>query len=159
MKGKLHKTEVGWIVKYFDTRKAHDIMYCGESLPLHPDDDILVFSGMHGMEIEFKIVNIYNVLPWVENKNTLPYDDNVLLGNYAKLINHIDTNEVISEKISDEELILPNVIISGPQYIPEISDEEIEKASKNYYDNTLSGNGQKGFVDGIKWYKEKLKSK
>ena len=34
MKGTLYK-ELGWIVRYFDTGKAHDIMYCGESLPLY----------------------------------------------------------------------------------------------------------------------------
>ena len=38
MKGKLVKTETGWIVRLFDTEKAHDIMYCGAEWPLHPYD-------------------------------------------------------------------------------------------------------------------------
>jgi hypothetical protein len=38
MKGKLIKTEQGWMVKLFDTEKAHDVMYCGAEWPLHPYD-------------------------------------------------------------------------------------------------------------------------
>ena len=38
MKGKITKIDEEWVVKCFDIEKAHDIMYCGESLPLHPDD-------------------------------------------------------------------------------------------------------------------------
>ena len=38
MKGKLIKTETDWVVKLFDTEKAHDVMYCGAEWPLHPYD-------------------------------------------------------------------------------------------------------------------------
>jgi len=68
MKGKLHKTEQGWVVKYFDPNKSHDIMYCGESLPLHPDDvsqikeDSLIFDNIDARiaaypDVEFDIVD------------------------------------------------------------------------------------------------------
>ena len=66
MKGTLHKTEQGWTVRYLDYKKAHDIMYCGESLPLHPDDESLwMFAELNeewkdkldGKEVEFEIVS------------------------------------------------------------------------------------------------------
>lgn len=38
MKGKLIKTETDWVVRLFDTEKAHDVMYCGAEWPLHPYD-------------------------------------------------------------------------------------------------------------------------
>ena len=68
MKGKIHKTEQCWMVKYFDTEKAHDIMYCGESFLLHPDDvkqinrDAQVFDNIEARiaaypDVEFEIVD------------------------------------------------------------------------------------------------------
>jgi len=38
MKGKLIKTETDWVVRLFDTEKAHDVTYCKGSWPLHPYD-------------------------------------------------------------------------------------------------------------------------
>ena len=71
MKGILHKTEQGWVVRYFDTEKAYDVMYCEESLPLHPDDvkqinaDAQVFDNIEARiaaypDVEFEIVEGYN---------------------------------------------------------------------------------------------------
>jgi hypothetical protein len=66
MKGTLHKTEQGWMVRYFDTEKSYDVMYCGESLPLHPDDlNLMPLRGqlmndqhiMDRKEVEFEIVS------------------------------------------------------------------------------------------------------
>ena len=37
MKGILKNTDKGWVVRYFDIEKAHDIMYCGESVPLYQE--------------------------------------------------------------------------------------------------------------------------
>jgi hypothetical protein len=38
MKGLLVKRETGWMVKLFDTEKAHNVTYCKGSWPLHPYD-------------------------------------------------------------------------------------------------------------------------
>jgi hypothetical protein len=63
MKGTLHKTEQGWTVRYLDYKKAHDIMYCGESLPLHPDDldsEIVRWAengSLENKEVEFEITD------------------------------------------------------------------------------------------------------
>lgn len=38
MKGKLVKTEQGWIVRLFDTEKVHDTTYCSAEWPLDPID-------------------------------------------------------------------------------------------------------------------------
>ena len=70
------------------------------------------------------------------------------------------------KEISDEELIPPNVIISSPQHIPEISDEEIEKA-KNHawsdyqyqFGNLYSTTFSDGWKMGVKWCLEQLKNK
>lgn len=63
MKGTLTKTEQGWAVKWFDSAQAHDIMYCGESLALHPKylkDANLINGGYtnfyEGKEVEFESV-------------------------------------------------------------------------------------------------------
>ena len=61
------------------------------------------------------------------------------------------------QEISDEELILPNVIISSPQYIPELSDEEIEKAFT--IETEVQTTKYVGEIAGAKWYREQLKSK
>jgi hypothetical protein len=53
MKGTLKKTEQGWTIRYFDTGKAHDIMYCGESLPLHPDNETYCLDADQGKEVQF----------------------------------------------------------------------------------------------------------
>jgi hypothetical protein len=68
VKGTLTKTEQGWTIRYFDTGKAHDIMYCGESLPLHPDNvkeieiDSMIFDNIEARiaaypDVEFEIVD------------------------------------------------------------------------------------------------------
>ena len=61
MKGTLHKIEQGWMVRYFDTEKSYDVMYCGESLRLHPDNEDLSYavrdSDWEGKEVEFEIVS------------------------------------------------------------------------------------------------------
>ena len=61
MKGTLRKTEQGWVVRYFDTEKSYDVMYCGESLRLHPDNEDLSYavrdSDWEGKEVEFEIVS------------------------------------------------------------------------------------------------------
>lgn len=58
-------------------------------------------------------------------------------------------------EISDEKLILPNVTISSPQYIPEISDEEIEKTAAHHEPMVT----RRAWISACKWYREQLKNK
>jgi hypothetical protein len=61
VKGKLHKTEKGWIVRYFNTEKSYDVMYCGESLSIHPYLEKYYFldEDAEGSEVEFEIQDFY----------------------------------------------------------------------------------------------------
>ena len=69
MKGKIQKRHEKWVVWYFDSEKSYDIMYCGESLPLHPDDlkqiqqDAQVFDNIEARiaaypDVDFEIVEV-----------------------------------------------------------------------------------------------------
>jgi hypothetical protein len=136
MKGTLHKTEKGWMV----SRCVGDgvVEVWEETLPLHPDFIELMdtcFTSKFTQEVEFEIVNI------VSNKNTLSDDDNVLLGTFAKIINHISD---ISK------------MVEVPQQ--EISDEEIEKFADEEL-GTIRTDFDFGVIQGMKWYREKLKCK
>jgi len=85
MKGKINSTPKGWIVKYFDTTEAHDVMYCGESYPLHPDDveqirkDSLIFDNIEARiaaypDVDFKILQC-NGIQYAKLINTVVEDD------------------------------------------------------------------------------------
>lgn len=103
-----------------------------ETLPLHPDDEMLmVFRGqiLNNKHIMDGRISDFEIVQVVSDKG----GDNVLVNTYAKII----INEIFAQQ--------------------EISDEQIIKSSKDYYDKTLSGNGQRGFIDGAKWYREHLK--
>jgi hypothetical protein len=47
----------------------------------------------------------------------------------------------------------------GLYQIPELSDEEIEKAAKEYDIKSTRWGAKNIFIDAIKWYSEQLKSK
>jgi hypothetical protein len=61
MKGILKNTDKGWVVKYFDTGKAYDVMYCGESLPINPYLEKYYFldEDAEGREVEFEIEDFW----------------------------------------------------------------------------------------------------
>lgn len=85
MKGKLNKTEKGWVIKYFDTEQAHDIMYCGSLLPLYQETfDVNnkrqpIIPLVEGNEYEFELVEVCHTNAQVGHKFV----------NYAKLISMI----------------------------------------------------------------------
>ena len=73
MKGTLHKTETGWVVRY---RETTPLSITTETLPLHRDDisDILSnpdskIENLVGKEVEFEIVNKL----WGVNDDVIPY--------------------------------------------------------------------------------------
>jgi hypothetical protein len=64
MKGTLQKKEQGWIVRYFDSEKAYDIMYCGEWVPLHqetfdPTTKQPIIPLVDGKKVEFEIEDFW----------------------------------------------------------------------------------------------------
>jgi len=83
MKGTLHKTEQGWVVRFSNPKEYLEPLHY---LPLHPEDESLSYavrdSAWEGKKVEFEIVNI-----WETNTNTdrkLPTLDD--FKRYAKLI-------------------------------------------------------------------------
>jgi len=73
MKGTLHKIDSVWSVKFFDHEEARDVMYCGETVPLHPDDQIYCLPSDEGKEVNFKKVladcNSTDKVNWVAELN------------------------------------------------------------------------------------------
>ena len=74
MKGILKNTDKGWVVRYFDIEKAHDIMYCGESLPLYQEtfdidkkQPIVPLVDHKEVEFEFKYHWEQGMEEWVKS--------------------------------------------------------------------------------------------
>ena len=70
MKGVLKYTAAGWIVRYFDSEKSRDIMYCGESLPLHQETFDLttkqpIIPLVEGKQVDFETVRgVVDLIPY-----------------------------------------------------------------------------------------------
>jgi len=93
MKGKLHKTELGWMVRYFDTGKAHDIMYCGESLPLYSKDATYCLDSDNGKCVDFEILLDTNSPTFEACAKLTPTNENKPnLDNWDEIFNEIYTS-------------------------------------------------------------------
>jgi hypothetical protein len=91
MKGKLHKTEQGWIVAY-DVSNYLEPYGFNKELPLHPDDEHYSYavenSDWEGKQVEFEIVK--------ENVDTGALEAPYIKVSYAKIIKK-DVSEVIDD--------------------------------------------------------------
>lgn len=140
MKGTLHKTEQGWMVRHCDYVLKNEFQ-----LPLHHEDVeqlnewVLDYPsyGITSEEVEFEIVQIAS-------------DNMGKVDTYAKLI------KTEYPELEGTLALCEDVITSGPQYIPEISDEEIENDA---WERFITDSGRFGFISGAKWYREQLKNK
>ena len=133
MKGTLHKTDEGWIVRY-NQEDPRDPL---PELPLHPEyQTILPLDlDLDGKEVEFDWCVIVD-------------HDTGKGREYAKLIQP-------REKISDGRTKLhwkTSLVI----HTPEISDEEIEKYANELYYGT---NFKQVCISACKWYREQIKSR
>ena len=133
MKGTLHKTEQGWVVRY-NQEDPRDPL---PELPLHPEyQTILPLDlDLDGKEVEFDWCVIVD-------------HDTGKGREYAKLIQP-------REKISDGRTKLhwkTSLVI----HTPEISDEEIEKYANELYYGT---NFKQVCISACKWYREQIKSR
>lgn len=83
------------------------------------------------------------------------YDTNTPM--VERLKEHLDsiTPEQFEQEIEyiRKDLEIEDVAMNGPQYIPEISDEEILKAANNPNNDGYS------FIEGAKWYRQQLKNR
>jgi hypothetical protein len=170
MKGKLTKTEKGWMVNYKYSVNKND----WETLPLHPDFIELMdtcFTSKFTQDVEFEMVLC---------SHSKSKDDC-----YAKLINHsVDSNEMIEDdvyKLAELEYPIFDGDLLGIAYnqkqsridfikgynkaiesqLPqqqEISDEEIEKFADEEL-GTIRTDFDFGVIQGMKWYREQLKQK
>jgi hypothetical protein len=159
MKGTLKHTTTGWIVKYFNTAEAYDVMYCGDSLPLHPDDlDSEVIRWLDKKEVEFEIkyywdgimeqpIEVAKLIDATkEQTNGERFEEFMrTVEGYPELEGTINLCEDIIEKktgkMTEEEWQAAENN-PKPKYTPgkgisfyienEISDEEIEKAANEY---------------------------
>jgi hypothetical protein len=140
MKGTLHKTEQGWTVRYLDYKKAHDIMYCGESLPLHPDDldsDIIRWAengSLENKEVEFEITDEFT---HPELYRGVGWGDGI---KYAKLIKYPElegTNALCEDIINKREApYISDDFQIGPEGAYEHNEDAMEKLrSRNYLDD------------------------
>jgi len=153
MKGTLHKTKQGWVVRY---RETTPLSITTETLPLHRDDisDILSnpdskIENLVGKEVEFEIV-----------KET--YDDGSEC-KYAKLINHENSakQDLLNIGKDTADYIDRHLVAALVQHsiAIEISDEEIYKASREHINDGGGAQGwiQAAFRQGAVWYREQLK--
>lgn len=183
MKGILHKTDQGWMVKYNEKHSEKIILKgnktslgsykritSNKSFPLHPDDvkqinkDSLVFDN-----IEARIA----AYPYVEFEIEKEYIDSTTnqVQSYAKLINNIPTplepNKDSSRESADH--IDKNIVQALVQLAKDtnISDGDILQACNNWY--TENGKYAVGddynireepaFLAGAKWMKEQIINK
>jgi hypothetical protein len=106
MKGTLQKKEQGWVVRYFDSEKVYDIMYCGEWVPLHqetfdPTTKQPIIPLVDGKKVEFEIEDFWEtgleqvykvaILTNVDNTIALSQSDAKILA--EGLINPPEPNE------------------------------------------------------------------
>ena len=108
-------------------------MYCGESLPLHPDDEDLSYavrdSDWEGKEVEFEIV---------------PYDGNIKIskgwGGYAKLIPSKEQQKQLITEIMEEDandglydhIVDTNEMLELPKLLDEMGepDDDFQRSYK-----------------------------
>ena len=115
MKGKLIKTETDWVVRLFDTEKAHDVMYCGAEWPLHPDDveqiqrDSERFDNIEARiaaypDVEFRIVE--EIPDSCYNNPFCAGDESCIRCRvtYAKLIESEGPSEYIGDITDDDKI-------------------------------------------------------
>jgi hypothetical protein len=96
MKGKLYKTESGWVVRYKVPAytKASEQTFFDRELPLHPDEPHIVDSRWDGEDVEFEEVEFV-----CEQRG-----DNVWVRYGAKNINQLPQQET-SAKQEAEDLL------------------------------------------------------
>jgi hypothetical protein len=154
MKGTLHKTDEGWIVRYIQEDPRDPL----PELPLHPEyQTILPLDlDLEGKEVEFDWCVI------VEHYTGKGKE-------YAKLIQP-------REKISDEswegcdgcteqdEIMYKSGYVKGynaaiAELPKEISDEEIKEMANESKSIFKEDMYRTYFIMGAKWYREQLKSK
>jgi hypothetical protein len=145
MKGRLTKRELGWVIEYQEVDPLYPLIPTNKldkkEILLHPYDDVNLIEGR---EVDFEIDHFW------EHGLEQVYK-------VAKLT----TPKTTSDKWKEYQDWLNE--------LPEISDEEIEKAAEEKYPyNELRDGDFKGmlisakknaWVDAIKWYSEKLKTK
>jgi len=174
MKGILHKTEQGWVVRYFDTEKAYDVMYCEELLPLHPDDvkqinaDAQVFDNIEARiaaypEVEFGLVIDYigdhtnqiqtyaKLIPIKEQTNGERFEEFMSsIEGYPELEGTINLCNDITKKrtgkMTEEEW---QAAERG-----EISDKDIFNVA---FDKYVIEDEIEAFTKGAEWYREQLR--
>ena len=158
MKGTLHKTDKGWIVRYIQEDPRDPL----PELSLHPEyQTILPLDlDLEGNEVEFDWCVI------VEHYTGKGKE-------YAKLI---QPREKASNKswegcdgcTKQDEVMYKNGYVKGynaaiAKLSKEISDEEIEKGAKEWYEKEgpykPSAIALKTWGYAIKWYREQLKNK
>jgi hypothetical protein len=174
MKGILHKTEQGWVVRYFDTEKAYDVMYCEESLPLHPDDvkqinaDAQVFDNIEARiaaypEVEFEIkyywdgrmeqpIDVAKLIDATkEQTNGERFEEFMrTVEGYPELEGTINLCNDITKKrtgkMTEEEWV---AVERG-----EISDKDIFNVA---FDKYVIEDEIEAFTKGAEWYREQLR--
>ena len=142
MKGKLYRKTEGWMVFYVEKNSAYTSTSYQKSLPLHPDNSTVILYEKHpldwdGKEVDFEIVNE----SWDGYRGCA----------YAKLI------RPSVDKLGNEDVPKLGYDAQLPQQ--EISDEEIEKAARDFDNAVIYGSPLLYFEQGAKWYREQLKLK
>ncbi len=110
MKGFLHKTEQGWVVKHSRLNDDGESIGFGyyEQLPLHPDEPLLLHKQSRnnkiweGKEVEFEIVDFTYYV------NNTPFSFKC-----AKLINQVPDVKMVEDEIIDW---IDNEILLNEQY-------------------------------------------
>ena len=160
MKGLIKKTNGEWFVEYkmeVPTPIGHKSWW--ETLPLHPDDveqiekDAQVFDNIEARIACYPDVDFHEIEE-CPNYNGYHFgkDCSCKIGHitYAKL-------KTIQPTISDNFLIGPEGAFEWEE--DGISDEEIEKAAKEYDRKSTRYGAKLIFIDAVNWYREQLKGK
>ena len=175
MKGTLHKTEIGWVVRWPQEDPRDPL----PELLLHPEyQTILPLDlDLEGNEVEFDwcvIVEHYTgkgkeyaklIQPrekasnksWEGCDGCTEQDEVMYKNGYVKGYNAAIAE--LPKEISDDRTKL-HWKTSLVVHIPEISDEEIEKSAKEWYDKKGIVNYKaeiRAWVSACKWYREQLK--
>lgn len=141
MKGKLLKTNSGWIVNYIEKSTKKGIQK-KVNLPLHPENEIYCFDSDSGKEINFEIYAVS------KTKHFGMYQSTTI--SYAKLIRPSEENlEFVTSNMVSEDFV---------------SDSEIKKAAEDYASTQFNKISEKkewkdavsGWKEACKWYKNQL---
>ena len=151
MKGKLHKTEQGWVVIY-DQRTWQDPSAEDGVLPLHPDSmtELSIRSDKKledriGQEIDFEIVTL--------EIDVTPCGNHIIYADYAKLIKHsVYANEMIDHIGKVNEMVEDDVWKAGLE-------DELNKLpyTKHLDDGQYNDGVLTGFEFGATWGYNKAK--